>query len=143
NKKTNIFLAPVVTKSSNLITGRTAPVATRKRVSVSSLPRERREKLIEFENKVKANPLAVSGDVDATPISKNGEVYGYRFNYKIDPSLLLSIGLLPTDVIISVNNIPAATIAADTAVASRLWGENKFLIVYERNGAKNTLNLNR
>ncbi len=143
NKKTNIFLAPVVSKSSNLITGRSAPVATRKRVSVASLPRERREKLIEFENKVKDNPLAVSGDVDATPISKDGEVYGYRFNYKVDPSLLLSIGLLPTDVIISVNNIPAATIAADTAIASKLWGENKFLIIYERNGAKNTLNLNR
>ncbi len=143
NKESNIFLAPVVTKASNLITGPTAPVATRKRVSLASLPKARREKLVEFENKVKENPLAVAGDVDATPISKNGEVYGYRFNYKIDPSLLLSIGLLPTDVIISVNNIPAATIAADTAIASRLWGEKRFSIVYERNGAKNTLNLNR
>lgn len=143
NKKSNIFLKTVAVKKSNLITGSKSNIPTRKRISLASLPQEKRSKIVEFEERIKANPLATFNDLDVNAISKNGKVYGYKVNYKIDPALLLSIGLLPTDIVISVNDIPTVDIASDTAVANKLWGEDNFVIIYERNGVQNTLNLRR
>ena len=111
-------------------------------VSISALPKSRRDRFTNFQNKVNENPLSASNDLDVNAVNKNGRIYGYRVNYRIDPSLLRSIGLLPTDVIISVNGIPAQQIAQDTALQNRLMSQKSFVIIYDRNGVTNTLNVN-
>ncbi len=142
NQRPNVFLQSLAPTKS-LIAAPEKAISTKKRISVGSLPKDKRTKIAKFEQRIKDNPLAASNDIDVDPVSKNGKVYGYRVNYRIDPALLLSIGLLPTDIVISVNDIPASTIASDSSIATKLWGESSYLIIYERNGVKNTLNLKR
>lgn len=141
-KKSNIFLKRVeAPKSNNLITANAAPV--KHDIQVSSLPPVSRNKITNFEKKFQENPLAASNGFEAQPINKEGKVYGYKVSYRVDPALLRSIGLLPTDIILSVNDIPVAKIASNSGILNSLMKEKKFKIVYERGGIKNTLNINR
>lgn len=148
-QESNIFLqaAPVPTPTVQAPAAQpvasAAPSRPARNVAIPSLPPRSRQRFTRLENRITENPLAASNDVDARPVSRNGQVYGYRVNYRVDPALLRSIGLLPTDIIISVNGIAAATIASDSNLVASLMTEKNFTIVYDRNGATNTLNISR
>ena len=142
-EKTNIFLQRLDAPKTSLITTNPKVPSIRNRVSVSALSSNNRQRIVDFERKIRENPLVAANDFDAKAVSKNGRIYGYQVQYKVDPAILRSLGLLPTDIIISVNDIPAATIANNREIMANLANEKNFAIIYERSGVINTLNLNR
>ena len=139
-KTTNIFLknAPVPVKKAA-----PRPKPVKKDVKVSSLNSQDRKEIKKFEDKIISNPLAASNDFDVKEIKKNGSTFGYQLSHRINPELLRRLGLLPTDIVISVNGIPTPSIASNPQVVADLMKQKRFVIVYERQGKSQTLTVNR
>lgn len=136
----NIFLknAPLTKKPS--IISKTPVIS---KPEVYSLNNKDEQVFKEIEEKFIENPLAASNDVDIKEVKKNGSIFGYQIDYRINPELLRQLGLLPTDIIISINGIATPVIASNPKVIPDLMKENRFVIIYERKGVSQTLTVNR
>ena len=108
-------------------------------VSVQKLNPKLQVQLNTIQQKVQADPTGVAKDFALDEVKQEGALVGYRLKYKIDPMLLLALGLRPTDVIKEVNGIPVSQLAGNPARINALMGLDQYRVVVERNDRLQTL----
>ena len=109
-------------------------------VVVAQLSTDYQKEITQFKEKITKDPLGAIKDINVNQVKRDGTLLGWSIQYNINPALLRALGLLPTDVIIEVNGIPAAKLAESPAQIAGLMGLKEYRIVVQRDGALKTFN---
>lgn len=90
--------------------------------------------LQEYRDIALTNPQQLSDVVNISPKSQDGRFIGYEVQPGRDPGLLDRVGLIPGDVVTSVNGIALDTPARALSVLRTLQGADQVRIDYQRDG---------
>ncbi|MDX9739574.1 MAG: type II secretion system protein GspC [Gammaproteobacteria bacterium] len=88
------------------------------------------------------NPAQLAEVVQVAPRNEGGRFVGYEVQPGRDPGLLNRVGLMPGDVVTSVNGISLDTPARALGVLRSLRGRNEVTIQIQRGGVPRTLSVN-
>lgn len=112
-------------------------------VAINQLSTDYQQEINKFQEKILKKPLEAIKDVELKPVEENGNLLGWSLRYNVNPALLTALGLLPSDIIISVNDIPAADLASSPREVAELIGLQEYKVVVRRDGAIKTFNFKR
>ncbi len=119
------------------------PRDTVESVAINQLSTDYQREINQFQEKILKKPLEAIKDVELRPVEENGNLLGWSLRYNVNPTLLRALGLLPTDVIVSVNDISAAELSSSPRVVAELMGLKEYKVVVRRDGATKTFNFKR
>lgn len=89
-----------------------------------------------------SDPAELMRQVSAMPVMENGRMTGVRLSGGPNAALIGQLGLQPTDVVTSINNVPLDSMARATQVVDTLKNANRVTVTVMRNGKPVTLNVN-
>lgn len=89
-----------------------------------------------------ADPADLMRQVSAQPVMENGRMTGVRLSGGPNAALIGQLGLQPTDIVTSINNVPLDSMARATQVVDTLKNANRVTVTVMRNGKPVTLNVN-
>ncbi len=102
---------------------------------------ETRLKLAQYRQELAENPLSLVDKVKASPVQRDGELYGYRLRHGKDRKLLTSVGLRAGDILLDVNGIPITDPGQLSEVMESLASGNMIDLKIERGGKLRDLNV--
>lgn len=102
---------------------------------------ETKLKLAQYREDLAENPLSLADKVKASPVQRNGELYGYRLLHGKDRELLTSVGLRAGDILINVNELPITDPGQLSDVIESLASGNMINLTIERGGKPRDLNV--
>ena len=102
---------------------------------------ETKLKLAQYRQELAENPLSLVDKVQASPVQRNGELYGYRLRHGKDRKLLTSVGLRAGDILLDVNGIPITDPGQLSGVMESLASGNMINMKIERGGRVRDLNV--
>ena len=102
---------------------------------------ETKLKLAQYREELAENPLSLVDKVQASPVQRNGELYGYRLRHGKDRKLLTSVGLRAGDILLDVNGIPITDPGQLSDVMESLASGNMINMKIERGGRVRDLNV--
>ncbi len=102
---------------------------------------ETKLKLAQYREELAENPLSLVDKVQASPVQRNGELYGYRLRHGKDRKLLTSVGLRAGDILLDVNGIPITEPGQLSDVMESLASGNMINMKIERGGRVRDLNV--
>lgn len=76
------------------------------------------------------------------PVMENGRMTGVRLSGGPNAALIGQLGLQPSDVVTSINNVPLDSMARATQVVDTLKNANRVTVTVMRDGKPVTLNVN-
>jgi general secretion pathway protein C len=88
------------------------------------------------------NPSQLADVVQVAPRNDGGRFVGYEVQPGRDPGLLNRVGLMPGDIVTSVNGIALDTPARALGVLRSLRGRNEVTIEIQRGGVPRTISVN-
>jgi general secretion pathway protein C len=93
----------------------------------------------EFERTVTEQRLTkempvILAETGLSPRVDGGESQGLRITHLPDGTLLSEIGLLPGDVLLSINDVPLTSLSALTGIFPQLRSESEIRLIVERRG---------
>jgi general secretion pathway protein C len=88
------------------------------------------------------NPAQLANVVQVAPRNDGGRFVGYEVQPGRDPGLLNRVGLMPGDVVTSVNGVALDTPARALGVLRSLRGRNEVTIEVQRGGVPRTISVN-
>ena len=91
------------------------------------------ERTVTEERLTKEMPVILS-ETGLSPRADGGESQGLQITHLPDGTLLSEIGLLPGDVLLSVNDVPLTSMSALTGLFPRLRSESEIRLIVERQG---------
>jgi len=149
--KSDLFLEPVsdvpetreVRQQPILREGPEPPRDSVESVTINQLSTDYQKEINRFQEKILRKPLEAIKDVELSPVEENGNLLGWSLKYNVNPALLRALGLLPTDVIISVNDISASELSSSPRIVAELVGLKEYKVVVRRDGATKTFNFKR
>jgi type II secretion system protein C len=100
-----------------------------------------RVKLEQYRGDLEENPLSLVDKVRASPVQRNGELYGYRLLHGEDRELLASVGLRAGDILLGVNDRSITDPAELNEVIDSLATGNEVNLKIERGGKARDLNV--
>lgn len=100
-----------------------------------------RYKLEQYRGDLEENPLSLADKVRASPVQRNGELYGYRLLHGEDRELLASVGLRAGDILLGVNDSSITDPAQLNEVIESLAIGNEINLKIERGGKARDLNV--
>jgi general secretion pathway protein C len=100
-----------------------------------------RYKLEQYRGDLEQNPLSLADKVRASPVQRNGELYGYRLLHGEDRELLASVGLRAGDILLGVNDSSITDPAQLNEVIESLATGNEISLKIERGGKARDLNV--
>ena len=100
---------------------------------------EVRQQLESIGEQAQKDPTSLAKDFSLDAVNRDGSVIGYRLRYNLDPALLLSLGLRPTDIVLEVNGIPVERITGNPGTMASLMGLKEYDVRIERNGRPQNL----
>ena len=145
--KSDLFVAIRTEERKQEVINREPPDVSRggdnsfEEITVARLPQREQQEIARFQKKATEKPLDVLKDVNINEVKENDTLLGYSIQYNINPALLRALGLLPTDVILEVNNIPVSQIRRQPGLVASLLTTKNFTVLLRRNGALKTLNI--
>ena len=89
-----------------------------------------------------ADPADLMRQVSAMPVMENGRMTGVRLSGGPNAALIGQLGLQPSDVVTSINNVPLDSMARATQVVDTLKNANRVTVTVMRDGKPVTLNVN-
>ena len=98
-------------------------------------------KLAQYRQELAENPLSLVDKVKASPVQRNGELYGYRLRHGKDRELLTSVGLRAGDILLDVNGLPITDPGQLGDVMESLATGNMINMKIERGGRTRDLNV--
>jgi general secretion pathway protein C len=98
-------------------------------------------KLAEYREQLQEDPLSLIDLVRASPVQRNGELYGYRLLHGKDRMLLKSVGLRAGDIMLNVNDIPITDPEQLSEMIESLASGNMISLRIERGGKPRDLNV--
>lgn len=102
---------------------------------------ETKLKLEQYRQELAENPLSLVDKVTASPVQRNGELYGYRLRHGKDRKLLTSVGLRAGDILLNVNGFPITDPEQLSDVMVSLASGNMIEMKIERGGKLRDLNV--
>ncbi len=102
---------------------------------------ETKLKLAQYRQELAENPLSLVDKVKASPVQRDGELYGYRLRHGKDRKLLTSVGLRAGDILLDVNGIPITDPGQLSDVMESLASGNMIDMKIERGGKLRDLNV--
>jgi len=102
---------------------------------------ETKLKLAQYRQELAENPLSLVDKVKASPVQRDGELYGYRLRHGKDRMLLTSVGLRAGDILLDVNGIPITDPGQLSDVMESLASGNMIDLKIERGGKLRDLNV--
>ncbi|MEN8213286.1 MAG: type II secretion system protein GspC [Pseudomonadota bacterium] len=102
---------------------------------------ETRVKLEQYRSDLQENPLSLADVVSASPVQRNGELYGYRLRHGKDRELLTSVGLRAGDILMNVNGLAITDPEQLTEVIESLATGAMVDLTIERGGKQRDLNV--
>jgi len=102
---------------------------------------ETKLKLEQYRQELAENPLSLVDKVKASPVQRDGELYGYRLRHGKDRMLLTSVGLRAGDILLDVNGIPITDPGQLSEVMESLASGNMIGLKIERGGKLRDLNV--
>ncbi len=94
--------------------------------------------LREYREIALTNPQQLGDVVNVTPRSVDGRFVGYEVQPGRDPGLLDRVGLIPGDVVTSINGISLDTPARALSVLRSLQGADQVQVEFQRDGIPQT-----
>ncbi len=94
--------------------------------------------LREYREIALTNPQQLGDVVNVTPRSVDGSFVGYEVQPGRDPGLLDRVGLIPGDVVTSINGISLDTPARALSVLRSLQGADQVQVEFQRDGIPQT-----
>lgn len=119
------------------------PEDTVEDIAIKELSADYQHEINKFQEKIITKPLEAIKDVELKPVEENGSLLGWSLRYNVNPTLLRALGLLPSDIIMSVNDIPAGELASNPSLVTELMGLKAYKVVVRRDGATKTFNFKR
>ena len=98
-------------------------------------------KLAQYRQELAENPLSLVDKVKASPVQRNGELYGYRLRHGKDRELLTSVGLRAGDILLDVNGLPITNPGQLGDVMESLASGSMINMKIERGGRTRDLNV--
>lgn len=86
------------------------------------------------EERLARDMLVIIAETGVAPRVQEGVIRGMRITRLPDGTLLSEAGLLPGDVLLSVNEVPVDSMAALVSLYPRLQSESEIRLVVERQG---------
>ncbi len=87
----------------------------------------------QLKKNYRRDPQSLWKRVRITPVMKNGQIAGYRFNYN-DRRLMKDLGLRPQDVITAINGTPVTDTASLMEMMGGIGNMNTLNLTLRRNG---------
>ena len=100
-----------------------------------------RERIEQYRETMKDNPLELMNKVRTSLVNRNGEPYGLRLRPGSDRMLLTNVGLRSGDILISINDVSVTDTANLESVVSSLAEGNNVSLKIERAGKLRDLNV--
>lgn len=85
-------------------------------------------------SRLRQNPGELMQRVQVVPVLDNGKLAGVRLSAGADSALLSQIGLLPGDVVTSVNGLPVDSLARGQQIMASLGSAQSVRVTVQRNG---------
>ena len=85
-------------------------------------------------SRLRQNPDELMQRVQVVPVLDNGKLAGVRLSAGADSALLSQLGLLPGDVVTSVNGLPVDSLARGQQIMASLGSAQSVRVIVQRNG---------
>ncbi|MBL8300076.1 MAG: type II secretion system protein GspC [Rhodanobacteraceae bacterium] len=89
-----------------------------------------------------SDPGELMRQISAQPVMENGRMAGVRLSGGPNAALIAQLGLQPTDVVTSINNVPLDSMGRATQVVDSLKNANRVTVTVNRDGKPVTLSVN-
>lgn len=89
-----------------------------------------------------SDPGELMRQISAQPVMENGRMTGVRLSGGPNAALIAQLGLQPTDVVTSINNVPLDSMGRATQVVDSLKNANRVTVTVNRDGKPVTLSVN-
>ncbi len=89
-----------------------------------------------------SDPNDLMRQINAQPVMENGRMAGVRLTGGPNAALIAQLGLQPTDVVTSINNVPLDSMGRATQVVDSLKNANRVTVTVNRDGKPVTLSVN-
>ena len=89
-----------------------------------------------------SDPSELMRQISAQPVMENGRMAGVRLSGGPNAALIAQLGLQPTDVVTSINNVPLDSMGRATQVVDSLKNANRVTVTVNRDGKPVTLSVN-
>jgi general secretion pathway protein C len=89
-----------------------------------------------------SDPSDLMRQINAQPVMENGRMAGVRLTGGPNAALIAQLGLQPTDVVTSINNVPLDSMGRATQVVDSLKNANRVTVTVNRDGKPVTLSVN-
>ena len=89
-----------------------------------------------------SDPAELMRQINAQPVMENGRMAGVRLTGGPNAALIAQLGLQPTDVVTSINNVPLDSMGRTTQVVDSLKNASRVTVTVNRDGKPVTLSVN-
>lgn len=89
-----------------------------------------------------SDPTELMRQINAQPVMENGRMAGVRLSGGPNAALIAQLGLQPTDVVTSINNVPLDSMGRATQVVDSLKNASRVTVTVTRDGKPVTLSVN-
>lgn len=89
-----------------------------------------------------ADPGELMRQISAQPVMENGRMAGVRLSGGPNAALIAQLGLQPTDIVTSINNVPLDSMGRATQVVDSLKTATRVTVTVNRDGKPVTLSVN-
>jgi general secretion pathway protein C len=89
-----------------------------------------------------SDPADLMRQINAQPVMENGRMAGVRLSGGPNAALIAQLGLQPTDVVTSINNVPLDSMGRATQVVDSLKNASRVTVTVNRDGKPVTLSVN-
>jgi len=89
-----------------------------------------------------SDPSELMRQISAQPVMENGRMAGVRLSGGPNAALIAQLGLQPTDVVTSINNVPLDSMGRATQVVDSLKNASRVTVTVNRDGKPVTLSVN-
>lgn len=88
------------------------------------------------------DPAQLMRQINAQPVMENGRMAGVRLTGGPSAALVAQLGLQPSDIVTSINNVPLDSMARANQVVQSLTNANRVTVTVNRDGKPVTLSVN-
>lgn len=88
------------------------------------------------------DPAQLMRQISAQPVMENGRMAGVRLTGGPSAALVAQLGLQPSDIVTSINNVPLDSMARANQVVQSLTNANRVTVTVNRDGKPVTLSVN-
>lgn len=89
-----------------------------------------------------SDPTELMRQINAQPVMENGRMAGVRLSGGPNAALIAQLGLQPTDIVTSINNVPLDSMGRATQVVDSLKNASRVTVTVNRDGKPVTLSVN-